>query len=61
MSIEIRNLTIKSSVIQRQRDDGRDAPPDDQAQDPSGGQIDEALRAECRRMITELLDARTER
>ena len=57
MSIEIRNLSIKSSVVQRQAEDGRD---DEQQEEPVP-EIGDALRAECRRMIVELLDARRER
>jgi hypothetical protein len=59
MSIEIRNLSIKSSVVQRKADDdGGD----------EGGQcacdeqhVDDDWRAECRRLIVELLDASRER
>lgn len=56
MSIEIRQLLIKSQVVQRQADEhsgaeGAAAPADDE----------QDWRAECRRLIVELLDERKER
>lgn len=56
MSIEIRNLSISSRIIEREARE-----PGEEAQVPPADHIDDALRAECRRMIVELLDARRER
>lgn len=56
MSIEIRNLSISSSVIERAARE-----PGEEAQALPAARMDETLRAECRRMIVELLDAREER
>jgi hypothetical protein len=58
MSIEIRNLSIKSNVVQRQAfgaGEGDAESPDQQQP------TDDDWRAECRRMIVELLDERRER
>lgn len=56
MSIEIKNLSIKSSVVQRQASGPGEEPQDSATSAP----LDD-WRAECRRMILELLDARRER
>lgn len=56
MSIEIRQMLIKSQVVQRAADgDVAAAPAEPQPQ----GQRD--WRAECRRLIGEVLDERKER
>lgn len=59
MSIEIKNLSIKSSVVQRQRADD-DAAGDDAA-DGREAPTAEQWRTECRRVMRELLEARGER
>ncbi len=56
MSIEIRQLLIKSQVVQRQGDDGGANKTGAERAEPSGD-----WRAECRRLIAELLDERKER
>jgi len=61
MAIEIRNLSITSKLVQRQAsqpDAGRE-----QSDDPheDGGAPPPDWRAECRRMIQELLERQRER
>lgn len=60
MSIEIRQMLIKSQVVQRAADEaGADADPA-----PEAAPREPALRdwrAECRRLIVEVLDERKER
>ncbi|GGE72530.1 DUF5908 family protein [Massilia psychrophila] len=58
MSIEIRQMLIKSQVVQRAAD-GADA-NDVHAEEPQP-QFGRDWRAECRRMIGEVLDERKER
>jgi hypothetical protein len=58
MSIEIREMSIRSQVVQRQADGdaGAEAPADErQAALPAD------WREQCRRLVLELLDARSER
>jgi hypothetical protein len=56
MSIEIRQLMIKSQVVQRQADERNpDAPAAEAVTD------DTDWRAECRRLIAEMLDERAHR
>ena len=56
MSIEIRQLLIKSQVVQRHPDEQGGV---DSAASPAADETD--WRAECRRLIVELLDERKER
>jgi len=56
MSIEIRQMLIKSQVVQRAADGDDTVEPD---APPQPGQHD--WRAECRRLIAEVLDERKER
>lgn len=56
MSIEIRQLLIKSQLVQRQGEDGGAADAGQQRAEPGAD-----WRAECRRLIVELLDERKER
>ncbi len=63
MPIDIQNLHIKSSVVQRAGDDGA-APVADQAppgDERDGAQLREQLLAECKRMIRDALNQRQER
>lgn len=61
MSIEIRHLSISSSVVQRAADeDGNDAGAE-REEDQGKQALPEHWRAECRRIVRELLDARKER
>ena len=57
MSIEIRQMLIKSQVVQRAASDSDSAAPAAEAQ-PAGLRD---WRAECRRLIGEVLDERKER
>jgi hypothetical protein len=66
MAIEIRQLSIKSNVVQRATDDAAegDSSPHDRA-DCSGAQLDETSRsellAECRAMVLEMMSRARER
>ena len=57
MSIEIRQMSIKSSVVQRCR---QDAGADD-AEQAAPEAIPSDWREQCRRIVLELLEARGER
>jgi hypothetical protein len=60
MSIEIRQMLIKSQVVQRAAD-GADGDADDVRAEEPQPQCGGDWRAECRRMIGEVLDERKER
>ena len=58
MSIEIRQMLIKSQVVQRAASDaGTDPAPEAEPREPALRD----WRAECRRLIIEVLDERKER
>jgi hypothetical protein len=59
MTIEIRNLSITSKVVQREAAQAEDADP--AASVPYARPLSEDWRAECRRMILELLELQRER
>ena len=60
MSIEIRQMLIKSQVVQRAADDVYDAGGAD-ADAPREERREQDRLAECRRLIGEVLDERKER
>ncbi len=59
MSIEIRQMLIKSQVVQRAASDGAGTDPAPEAEPREPALRD--WRAECRRLIIEVLDERKER
>jgi len=56
MSIDIKQMVIKSNIVQREEDCDSDCSCDSDTE-----QLRETMLAECRRLVQELFNARKER